>query len=51
VAVVCQTGYRSSAACSLLLRAGFTDVSNVAGGTAGWIAAGQPVEQPAGARA
>lgn len=51
VAVVCQTGYRSSAACSLLLRAGFTDVANVAGGTAGWVAAGLPVEQPAGTRA
>jgi hydroxyacylglutathione hydrolase len=44
--VVCQTGYRSSAACSLLLRAGFADVSNVAGGTAAWLAAGLPAEVP-----
>ncbi len=45
-AVVCQTGYRSSAACSLLQRAGFSDVSNVAGGTAAWLAGGHPAEVP-----
>jgi hydroxyacylglutathione hydrolase len=45
-AVVCQTGYRSSAAASLLRRAGFPEVFNVAGGTAAWIAAGQPVDKP-----
>jgi len=48
-AVICQTGYRSSTATSLLQRAGFAEVSNVAGGTAGWIAGGHPVEQPAAA--
>jgi hydroxyacylglutathione hydrolase len=51
VAVVCQTGYRSSAAGSLLQRAGFERVANVPGGTAAWIAAGLGVEQPVAARA
>jgi rhodanese-related sulfurtransferase len=45
-AIICGSGYRSSAAASLLLRAGFTDLANVAGGTSGWIAGGHPVEQP-----
>jgi len=39
-AVVCQSAYRSSAACGLLERAGFRKLYNVAGGTAAWIAAG-----------
>jgi len=49
-AVICQTGYRSSAAASLLRRAGFPEVFNVPGGTAAWIAAGHAVDtpQPAG---
>lgn len=41
-AVICAGGYRSSAACGLLLRAGFSHVVNVAGGTSAWIAAGLP---------
>ncbi|HEX5008895.1 MAG TPA: rhodanese-like domain-containing protein [Planctomycetota bacterium] len=45
-AVICQTGYRSSAAASLLRRAGFPEVFNVPGGTAAWIAAGHPVDKP-----
>jgi len=45
-AVICQTGYRSSAAASLLRRAGFPEVFNVAGGTAAWIAAGHAVDTP-----
>jgi glyoxylase-like metal-dependent hydrolase (beta-lactamase superfamily II) len=44
LAVVCQSGYRSSTACSLLQRHGFTDLVNVAGGTAAWLAAGHPTE-------
>jgi hydroxyacylglutathione hydrolase len=44
LAVICQTGYRSSAAASLLERAGFEALHNVVGGTAGWIEAGQPTE-------
>jgi glyoxylase-like metal-dependent hydrolase (beta-lactamase superfamily II)/rhodanese-related sulfurtransferase len=44
LAVICGSGYRSSAACSLLMREGFTNAMNVVGGTAGWVAAGFPVE-------
>jgi rhodanese-related sulfurtransferase len=55
--VGCASGVRSQRACELLAQAGYTDVSNVAGGftgsreTAGWAEAGLPVErgQPAGA--
>lgn len=46
-AVVCTSGYRSSAAASLLARRGFGKLFNVVGGTNGWINAGHPVEQPA----
>ncbi len=35
--VICQTGYRSSLATSLLENAGFRTVCNVAGGTSAWI--------------
>ena len=45
VAVLCQSGYRSSAACSLLAARGFVALYNVTGGTAAWIAAGYPVER------
>ncbi len=43
LAVVCGTGYRSSTAASLLVRAGRREVVNVTGGTQAWIAAGLPV--------
>jgi glyoxylase-like metal-dependent hydrolase (beta-lactamase superfamily II)/rhodanese-related sulfurtransferase len=43
VAVHCKSGYRSMAACSLLLRAGMRNVVNVAGGYDSWEAAGFPV--------
>lgn len=43
-AVVCQSGYRSSAATSILARHGFRDVVNVVGGTAAWLAADFPAE-------
>jgi len=43
-AVICAGGYRSSAASSLLQQQGFTNLFNVAGGTAAWIKAGHPVE-------
>lgn len=43
--VICQTGYRSSLATSLLENAGFQTIFNVAGGTKGWIEAGLPTEQ------
>jgi glyoxylase-like metal-dependent hydrolase (beta-lactamase superfamily II)/rhodanese-related sulfurtransferase len=48
LAVICAGGYRSSAACSLLRRAGFTDVLNVVGGTTAWTAAGYETEVHAG---
>lgn len=43
-AVICQSGYRSSAATSLLASKGFQNLYNVIGGTAAWIAAGYPTE-------
>jgi rhodanese-related sulfurtransferase len=43
LAVHCQSGYRSMIACSLLQRAGFKNVINVAGGFAAWQEAQLPV--------
>lgn len=45
VAVYCATGQRSSIAASILERAGFRDVANVAGGITAWTAAGLPIER------
>jgi hydroxyacylglutathione hydrolase len=46
IAVVCASGYRSSAACSLLRRQGFSGpLYNVVGGTSAWVAAGFPTER------
>jgi glyoxylase-like metal-dependent hydrolase (beta-lactamase superfamily II)/rhodanese-related sulfurtransferase len=42
LAIHCKSGYRSTIACSLLLRAGFTDVRNVSGGFDAWQAAHLP---------
>lgn len=42
--VFCAGGYRSSIAASLLQRAGFARVSEIAGGIAGWEAAKLPVQ-------
>ena len=47
--VICQGGYRSSAATSILERAGFTELYNVAGGTSAWIDAGLETEREASA--
>ena len=44
VIVHCAGGYRSSIAASLLTRAGFTQVSEMAGGIAAWESARLPVE-------
>ncbi len=49
-AVICASGYRSSAATSLLQRHGFSNVSNVVGGTSAWIQAGYRVEGATGAQ-
>jgi len=42
--VICQTGYRSSLATSILENAGFRKIYNVAGGTAAWVEAGLSTE-------
>ena len=43
-AVICQSGYRSSAATGILACRGFKNVFNVVGGTSAWVSAGYPVE-------
>lgn len=43
IVVICHSGRRSAKAVGLLREAGFTQVSNVAGGTAAWEAAGLAV--------
>jgi glyoxylase-like metal-dependent hydrolase (beta-lactamase superfamily II)/rhodanese-related sulfurtransferase len=42
--VICQSGYRSSTATSMLENAGFRKVFNVIGGTQAWMDAGLPTE-------
>ncbi len=42
VAIICGSGYRSSAAVGILERNRFLDIRNVAGGTTAWLAAGHP---------
>lgn len=42
--VICQSGYRSSVATSILENAGFRDVCNVSGGTTAWTGAGLETE-------
>ncbi len=43
-AVICASGYRSSAATSILARHGFKNLLNVVGGTSAWINAGYAYE-------
>ena len=43
--VHCAGGYRSSVGASLLQRAGFTEISEIAGGLAAWEAAGLQLER------
>lgn len=47
--VICQSGYRSSLATSLLENAGIKKIYNVAGGTQAWIGAGLETEVVEGA--
>ena len=47
--VLCQSGYRSSAALGILEGLGFTELVNVVGGTSAWRDAGLPVTEEAGA--
>jgi rhodanese-related sulfurtransferase len=42
--VICQTGYRSSLATSILENAGFRKLYNVSGGTSAWVDAGLETE-------
>jgi hydroxyacylglutathione hydrolase len=44
IVVYCAGGYRSSIAASLLQRAGFADVTELAGGIAAWETASLPIE-------
>ena len=46
-AVICQGGYRSSAATSILAANGFDRITNVVGGTEAWIGCGLEVEKVA----
>ncbi|MFA5081924.1 MAG: rhodanese-like domain-containing protein [Hydrogenophilaceae bacterium] len=45
VVVVCRTGSRSGHACGVLRKAGFENVSNLAGGISAWEQAGLPKEK------
>ena len=47
IAIVCRSGYRSSAATSILEGQGFPNVANVVGGTQAWISSGFEVEKAA----
>lgn len=47
VVLQCQTGSRSAIAASILERAGFANVINLAGGITAWVSAGLPIETPA----
>jgi len=42
LAVHCKSGYRSAIACSLLLRAGYTNIRNLVGGFDAWQQAALP---------
>ena len=43
--VICQGGYRSSAATSILERRGFKKIYNIAGSTDAWIKKGLEIEK------
>ena len=43
LAIICQGGYRSSMAASILMANGFTDLINVRGGFAAWKKEGFPI--------
>lgn len=47
VLCICARGGRSMKACEFLMSAGFSDVTNVAEGTTGWVEAGLPTESGA----
>ena len=43
--MICRTGSRSGQATAFLLANGWTDVTNVAGGTMAWVQSGLPVRR------
>lgn len=45
VLVYCRSGSRSAHACSVISKAGFQDVSNLAGGIIAWESANLPISQ------
>lgn len=45
VIVACRSGHRSSGACGILAKHGFTDVYNLSGGMIAWEQANLPVEK------
>ncbi len=45
ILAICHSGQRSLAAAGYLLHLGYSDVSNVDGGTAAWIERGYPVDK------
>jgi rhodanese-related sulfurtransferase len=45
VYVICNSGNRSRTGSAILLKLGYTDVYNVAGGIQAWLRAGLPVER------
>jgi glyoxylase-like metal-dependent hydrolase (beta-lactamase superfamily II)/rhodanese-related sulfurtransferase len=46
ILVICQTGSRSRYATQFLTQIGYTDVTNVLGGTSAWRRAGKPLVRP-----
>ncbi|NTV64899.1 MAG: rhodanese-like domain-containing protein [Oscillochloris sp.] len=42
---VCLSGSRSHVACDMLLRQGFTNITNVVGGMGAWMRSGLPVKR------
>lgn len=45
ILVICATGNRSASVTAFLLQQGWTDVSNVRGGTVAWERAGLPIRR------
>ncbi len=45
VYIICETGRRSQKGAEILKKNGFTDLTNIQGGTSGWIAAGFATEK------
>ncbi len=46
IVLICASGNRSGYAAQMLTQQGFTDVSNLLGGVAGWAGQGRDLERP-----